>query len=477
MDLRDRLNAHFKKSAPRAPEPAPEPKETRRRLERLLRAVSGEAAAEEPAPEVSSDAGDPAAGAEREAGGGRPAHAIDEEIVGRARRTGAEDPCPDLRDPLPVERAVPGEEFPTPRGRAFRIVRRWPIDTAWGGVRFREFLDVDRAALARLGKDPRLADVPLEGFRFVDTETTGLAGGTGTYAFLVGVGEVRRDEVVLTQYLLRDFEEEGALLHALGGHFEPPAGLVSFNGKAFDLPLLETRRVMNRADGCWIELPHFDLLHPARRIWKLRLVQCALTRLEAGVLGVEREADIEGSRIPEVYFDYLRSGDARELARVVEHNRLDILSMVALLAHAVSLYGRPEEHADRLPPSDLFSLGRLHHVQGDRDRGREVMDRAVRSGLEESQEAQVLWLMAKAHRQAGEWERAVEAWERLVSLAPDDPAPYVELAKHYEHRGNRLDLALEWVARAKQSAGASGVGLAALEHREARLRKKLARAE
>jgi tetratricopeptide (TPR) repeat protein len=198
----------------------------------------------------------------------------------------------------------------------------------------------------------------------------------------------------------------------------------------------------------------------------MRLVQCALQRLEQHVLGVEREGDIEGGDIPQVYFDYLRSGDARELARVVEHNRLDILSMVALLAHAVALYR--ETPAD-LPAPDLFSLGRIRHGHGDREAGRECMSRAVDSGLEEGQEAQALWLMARAHRQAGEFEQAVAAWQRLVALVPEDPQAYVELAKHHEHRTGDLAQALEWVRRARRAAGESPD----LDRRETRIRRRL----
>ncbi len=420
MNLRDRLNAHFKKNPDDVP---PEPphegdSRTRLKLERLLRVTR---------PEGSEWA---------------------------------------TADPVPIERALPGEVVDTPAGPAFRIVRSYAPDTPWGRVRLGDYLGLDRTALARLGGDPRLSGLAPESLRFIDTETTGLAGGTGTYAFLIGVGEWKDDSVTVTQYLLRDFDEEPAVLSAFAGHLEPPAGLVTFNGKSFDLPLLETRRVMNRADGAWLDLPHFDLLHPSRRIWKLRLVQCALARLEAGVLGVERENDIDGAQIPQVYFDYLRSGDARELARVVEHNRFDILSMFALLAHAVTLY---HDAPDDLPAPDLFSLGRLHHGHGDRETGREIMSRAVDSGMEENQEAQALWHMAKAHRMAGEHDRAAEVWRRLVDLMPEDPSACVELAKHHEHRTGDLEQALEWVQRAKRAAG----DLPELEHREARIRRKM----
>lgn len=429
MNLRDRLNAQFRTPSnpvSRPVDPAESPGATRARLDRLFQPGRNET-------------GEPEA----------------------------------TRDPLPIEAALPGEVVSTPAGPVYRIERRMPLTTGWGQVRLGDVCGLDAGALIGLGRDRRFGVLAAGQLRFLDTETTGLAGGTGTYPFLIGGARVEEDDLVVTQWLLREFSEEAAALRLFGDWLAPPCGLVTFNGKSFDLPLLETRRVMNRVDGGWLELPHFDLLHPARRIWKMRLARCPLTRLERVVLGYERENDIDGALIPQVYFDYQRTGDARELARVVEHNRLDIVSMVALLAHAVKLYGAPHEHADQLPAPDLFSLGKLHHGDGNRTLGRDCMETAVRSGLEDVQEAAALHQMARAHRQAGEHERAAEVWQRLTQIAPEDPVAYIELAKHHEHNTGDWAAALTWVEKALRTpAGEDPDGQAALAHRAARLRRK-----
>jgi uncharacterized protein YprB with RNaseH-like and TPR domain len=165
---------------------------------------------------------------------------------------------------------------------------------------------------------------------FLDTETTGLAGGTGTCAFLIGLGTVEGTGFAVRQFFLRDYVEEKAALEALAAALAGCEGLVTFNGKAFDVPLLETRYTLSRLPSPFSRLLHLDMLHPARKLWKLRLESCKLTHLERHVLGIEREGDVPGSDIPGIYFDYLRTGDARGLQPVFYHNALDIITLAAL---------------------------------------------------------------------------------------------------------------------------------------------------
>ena len=173
---------------------------------------------------------------------------------------------------------------------------------------------------------------------YLDTETTGLAGGTGTCAFLIGIGTLEGTQFVVRQFFLRDYPEEKAILHALAEILGGFDGLVTYNGKTFDIPLLETRYALARQKSPFGRMLHLDALHPARRLWRLRLESCKLQDLESAVLGIEREGDIPGSEIPAIYFDYLREGDARGLQPVFHHNALDIMTLAAItveLARAI----------------------------------------------------------------------------------------------------------------------------------------------
>src|SRR2546425_1083201 len=229
----------------------------------------------------------------------------------------------------PAHEVLGGELVETGAGPLLVVRREYPLTHTHGreplGPAFAAPLDL-LSAVAR-------AETPAgnsRGLLFLDTETTGLAGGTGTYTFLVGVGRLDGDRFIVEQYFMRDFDEEPALLAALVPLLEQAAGVVTFNGSAFDLPLLETRFVLARRR--WPpRLPHLDLLRPARRIFAPRCADCRLTTLEREVLGLEREDDVPGALIPTLYFDFLRSRRAAPLARVFDHNRHDVLSLVALL--------------------------------------------------------------------------------------------------------------------------------------------------
>src|SRR5437016_2189061 len=211
------------------------------------------------------------------------------------------------------------------------------------------------AALATcLGFAPDNLQRPL----FLDTETTGLSGGTGTVAFLIGLAWREADGLTLAQYFLRDFNEENALLWAVGQCVSEAGVLVSYNGRCFDWPLLQTRLVMRRA--AWPSPPHFDLLTMARRIFKPRLPDCALQTIEQAVLDLHRADDLPGSLIPSRYFTWLRQGDPRVLDPVFVHNQQDVLSMVVLLARFEAMLGS----ADEMHPLDRFGRARFLETRG-----------------------------------------------------------------------------------------------------------------
>ncbi len=223
-----------------------------------------------------------------------------------------------------IEEYVKGEVLKNSGGEFFLAREAFPFGRPYGKLRIGDIPSADLSPLNLVLRDAAMPDASR--LVFLDTETTGLAGGTGTCAFLVGIGNVEGMKFVVRQFFLRDYPEEKAMLEALAEALEPCQGIVTFNGKTFDVPLLETRYALARMKSPLDRLIHFDALHPARRLWKLRLESCKLTDLEEAILGISREGDVPGSEIPAIYFDYLRTGDARGLQPVFYHNALDVVT-------------------------------------------------------------------------------------------------------------------------------------------------------
>ena len=308
-------------------------------------------------------------------------------------------------------------------------------------------------------------------FVFLDTETTGLAGGTGTYAFLVGAGYVEDDRFVVVQYFMRDLDEEAALLTALVPLLERASAIVSFNGSGFDVPLLETRFVLARRR--WpTALSHVDLLRPARRVWGHALDDCRLSTLERTVLGVERGDDVPGAFIPSIYFTFLRSRQPAPLARVLAHNRDDVLSLAALLGWLVEAHGRR-----RLTASELAGLGALWDGV-DVERSLEHYRLALAAGLSGLAAHRVRLRLATWEKRRERWEDACSLWELAAAADVFDHRPWEELAKFHEHRRRDAAEARVIVTRALTlalAARASSGVVERLRYRLGRLERRLSR--
>ncbi|HEX2439304.1 MAG TPA: ribonuclease H-like domain-containing protein [Methylomirabilota bacterium] len=373
--------------------------------------------------------------------------------------------------PEAIERVVDGELVESEHGRVVIVSRAYPLTHRHGG----EILgDVHAAPLPLLARAARF-DGELDGadgLLFLDTETTGLAGGTGTYAFLVGAAWVERGRVVVQQLFMRDFDDEPALLAALEPLLQRARAIVTFNGAGFDLPLLETRFVLARRR--WpASLAHLDLLKPARRVWTGWLADCRLSTLERDVLGLAREDDVPGSMIPLLYFDYLRSRRATPLRRVFEHNRSDVLSLVAL----VSWFGRALSGEVTVRPEELAGLGRLWEPV-DLERGLACYRAALEAGLPESVARWARLRLAVWEKRAARWESACTLWEAARAHVVFDPRPWEELAKYHEHRVRDLSTAREVVQDAlglARAAGAAERVLDAFTYRLNRLNRRLER--
>lgn len=277
---------------------------------------------------------------------------------------------------------------------------------------------------------------------FLDTETTGLAG-TGTVAFMVGVGYFDGAALVVRQYFMRDHGDEAALLTDLAALAAGKSTLLTFNGRTFDVPLLQGRYLMNRLDAPFDGLHHVDLLHVARRLWRPRLGSVALSALETNLLDVSRTVDdVPGWQIPALYHDYLRSGDAREIARVFYHNRIDIISMVTLTARVLALLAAPQAWPHAV---DVLALAQWQMRLGWWDSAESLLRHTAAA----DQLALDVWHTAltelgrllKRHDRRHE---AVVYWQQIAFTTDRDVDAHVELAKYFEWHAGDLDRALRW---------------------------------
>ena len=360
----------------------------------------------------------------------------------------------------------------TARGPILAVRSRFDLDHRHGRQRL-----AGGPAVGSLGLLSRPGAEPLEGRRllFLDTETTGLAGGTGTYAFLVGLGFFDDEGFEVRQYFMRDLDEEPALLAAVEAVFQDFDGFVTYNGGGFDLPLLETRFVLGRQR--WRDdRVHLDLLGPARRLWSSRLADCRLATVERAVLRFTREDDLPGGSIPTAYFDYLRRKQPGQMPRVFEHNRHDLLSLAALTSWVADAVDRAP--ADDLHPEELAALGRLWE-RVDVDRGLACYRMALDLGLSSPSREETLLRLALREKRRARWDEARVLWEAAIDGGGFDPRPWEEMAKLYEHRWRDLGAALSVVEAALLSADRHGANprvVEALAHRSGRLTRKLERA-
>ena len=434
-----------------------------------------------------------------------PQDAVDVTVAGRALRL--------ERPPTPAE-AFGAEER---RGRAGRylVVERSVDQGSWHGDRtageYETLLARHTGALAVVAPDlARVAAGPPGSWLFFDLETTGLSGGAGTCAFLVGCGWFDAGRFSTAQFFLDDYDQEEAALTAVAELARRFSAVVTYNGRAFDLPLIATRYQLNRVESPFEGLPHLDTLHPARRLWRRvprgeavaeqrRFARgpgawpgwqpeessCSLTALEGRVLGAGRIGDVPGMEIPGRYFDYLRSRDATPLAAVVEHNRLDLLSLAALTSIVFELADRGADAAR--DAHECLALGRLYERAGDAGRADGCYRRAA--GLEDAAapaegrrdqatRAEALYRLAVRLRRRRQYAEAADAWRRILDL---DLAPGTllrdaseALAIHHEHRARDFEAALAFARRALDAGPEDDrTARQALNHRLSRLERRL----
>ena len=357
---------------------------------------------------------------------------------------GAADLPPPKVDSHTIDSVVAGNFVPTPLGDVFVSEQIYPSDYIYGTSSLVSSFPL--LHISQWANDEKLSTLPLSRFAFLDTETSGLSGGTGTYAFLVGVARFIDDQFVLQQFFMRDPAEESALLEGLAKFLAPCDSLVTFNGKAFDAPLLSTRYRLHRIPIPYKDYSHLDLLPLARRLWRDRLESRALKYLEEHVLGLKRSSEeVPGYEIPWLYFDYLRTGDARPLGGVFYHNAMDVVAMAALLAHMNDMIQNPYDGKVQ-HGLDFVALGKLFEDLGHWDEAARLLERGLESELTEADFGVAVKRLSILQKRRGDLSEAVRLWEAAAKRG--HLYAFIELAKHYEHKERDVKSALKWTKTA-----------------------------
>jgi uncharacterized protein YprB with RNaseH-like and TPR domain len=410
-------------------------------------------------------------------------------------------PAHPVHPALPAHLAAPPADLSTLGGDwcgdCFVVDRRWPPSARYGKEAvgtFAQCLDEASSQAVLFAHDPP-ARAP---FVFFDLETTGLSGGAGTQAFLVGCGRFDADGGFATrQFVLTRHADERPLLETVAGELARAGALVTFNGKSFDASLLETRYLFHRLEWSVRCLPHVDVLHPARQFWKpvarplgrdravaspaLREHACSLIALEREILGIRRTGDVPGFQVPGRYFHFVRTGDADPLAAVLEHNRRDLLSLAALTARLFYLArSGPEAARD---PREAIALGRVYARAGHDDRACDAFNHALdrcRSprGAFDPLRIDALRLLAAVRRRTRRHDEAASCWRALLEIRGCPPAVVREateaLAIHHEHRVRDLPAARLFALQSLETVEGGRPGwTAAVQHRLTRIDRKM----
>ena len=405
-------------------------------------------------------------------------------------------------DPDYVASALGGRRVSTRFGECMVIDRRYESDRWHGGIQIGDctlddmqslrVLDPSLAGPERPGLQDRESDARRPGLSgpagktvFIDLETTGLSGGAGTLAFLVGCGYFDLGAFQVRQFLLTSHAGERALLAAVAEFFEDAELIVTYNGKTFDVPVMETRWMFHRMEMPLDGVPHFDMLHPARRLWLPPLggregKDCRLSTLERTLFDVRRVGDVPGMEIPSRFFGFVRSGDPRPLEPVLEHNRIDLVSLAAVTARGVQL-ARDGHDACR-DCAEALALGKVFEKAEHVGRAEACYRRAVES-TEPHVKGEALYRLAVRLRRERRFADAAAVWQQLVDLSEprsrrqgllgDLRQVAVEaLAIHQEHRAKDLIGARELALTALEETGGRSESV---RHRLRRLETKLAR--
>lgn len=383
------------------------------------------------------------------------------------------------RQEKPSESKIPPFE-PLKREPLQFFENPYPLDVRYGKVTISSGLQIKGDILTCLSKESAFENLDLSTALFIDLETTGLSGGTGVVAFLVGLGFYRDDKFYVAQFFLGELAEEERMIQELGQFFSQMnfQSIVTFNGKGFDMPLLETRFILHRQPFILSELPHLDFLFPARSLWRHKHESCRLYHLAREVVEADRSEDIPSAEIPWRYFEYLNTGNFELIEPILYHNQEDILSLLGVIIVGSFIFS--DEKEKRLTDAmDLFGAGRVMENIGEAEKSVHFFKRALECGLSDE-----LSLMAKKKisyyfKKNQEWKSAVSLWKEMTSSdtqSKDQLLSFRELAMYLEHKEKKYEEARKIAEEGYVlSLDFSSYYEKDFAHRRERLRRKIQR--
>lgn len=338
--------------------------------------------------------------------------------------------------------SIGAEKITTEHGEIWRIEKRINSEEKYFGMDLSSLQKDIRPLLKILKFDENLQ---LEDFLFFDLETTSLSMGSGNYPFLSGIGYIDGDDFVTEQLFMEKYEDEIPILYYLLEFFNRSKAIVAFNGKTFDVPLIKTRYRLNRVYGFPVTIPVLDLIIPGRRIFKKVYENCALQTFEKHIIGFERVGDIPGWEIPQAYFEFQKEGKFEPIARILEHNEYDIISMYVLLFLFSKIYSTVyNKNFEDLEKQSIFNLAK-HFFNVDIEI---FLDLAEYLGLEIEEDRNVFEKFSIALKRKKDFETAISYWENYPSLFS-----LRELAKYYEHQMSDFEKALKYCNTAEEFIG------------------------
>lgn len=369
---------------------------------------------------------------------------------------------------------LPGAWEPTPRGDCFILRKNIPLSTSHG--RFQILGPPDMRFFESIKHLEGISDIQAEDFLFIDTETTGLAGGAGSYVFLVGAAKYENETLNFAQFFLQDPANEPAQLAALESFAATSKIVISYNGKSFDLPRLKTRYRFHGWLYPFQDIYHIDLLHFVRRIWKSQLPSCTLGDLETHILGLQRDSlDIPGWKVSDHFYEYLNTKDPTPLVNIFYHNEVDVISLAVLLRYLADRLSSPLSNQPDMKP-DLISIGKYYYFLQLYKEAKQVLCAAL-SNTDIPEESLIIGklCLASIYKKSGDYTSAEPLWKECADSGCFEA--FIDLAKHSEHNLSDYETAIHWTLSAIDAletfpASKRSVFSEQLEHRLRRLKKK-----
>lgn len=335
------------------------------------------------------------------------------------------------------------ESYEAPARESLRVFdNHYSLHSRYGKISLAAGPEVSGEILSILSRDRSFAESGLSRALFLDLETTGLSGGVGVVPFLIGVGFYREDRFHVVQFFLGDPAEEENLIREFRRFLSQMdfRSIVTFNGKGFDLPLLETRFTLHRENLPLAGLPHLDFLFPARSLWGHKHDSCRLFHLAQEVLGADRGEDIPSAEIPFRYFQYLRSGDFSLMEPVLYHNQEDILSLLGVVIVGASFFAAEDEDVETLADAmDYFGVSKILEKTGELEKSALFIRRALQGRLSEEIGLLAKRKLASYFKKSQEWGKAISLWEEMTPQS--ELFCFRELSMYYEHKEKNYDKA------------------------------------